>query len=367
MSGPVFPADFVSAAAAAFLEEAAGEIGLAADDPAVAAAKQRQQGFMDLYADMVPSAGCCGSEPDCENYKCIWCPRTSIAQSRSGRRPSTETLFIRSAIKKLTGRYDRMTVRQVFYALEVAGFVEKTEGGYRQVQGQVLLMRRAGWLPWDFITDGTRWQRKPRSSDSATDFLDSATRSYRRDLWQSQDVRVEVWLEKDALADVVIDATNAWDVALMVSRGQSSATFLHSAAQAAIDAWEQDVATIIYTLYDHDAGGERSHKAIATQLPEFAPGVPITVHRLAVTPAQIIAWNLPTRPPKAKDPQAKAWGDKPNVELDAIPPNTLVDLVEEAIVSHVDAYEWEVEQAVEAEERKGLLALADAYRNGTDR
>ena len=40
-------------------------------------------------------------------------------------------------------------------------------------------------------------------------------------------------LEKDALAGVVMDATERWNVALMVSRGTSSATFLYDVAQNA--------------------------------------------------------------------------------------------------------------------------------------
>ena len=62
-----------------------------------------------------------------------------------------------------------MTVRQVFYQLEMSGVVKKTEAGYRQVQKQLLVMRREGLLGWKFITDGTRWQRKPRSYDDAGD------------------------------------------------------------------------------------------------------------------------------------------------------------------------------------------------------
>jgi hypothetical protein len=94
-------------------------------------------------------------------------------------------------------------------------------------------------------------------------------------------------------------------------------------------------------------------------VPEFAPGVPISFERVAVTPAQITAWSLPTRPPKDKDPEAATWGGKPCVELDAIDPTRIMALVESAITSHVDQRQWEIEKAVEAEERQGLLALLD--------
>jgi hypothetical protein len=269
---------------------------------------------------------------------------------------------IRAAVDDLTLRFARMTVRQVFYAVEVAGVVAKTEGGYRQVQKQLVVMRREGLLDWEFITDGTRWRRKPDSWDNVADYIEDVARSYRRDLWRTQGVRIEIWLEKDALADVIVDVTAKWDVSLMVSRGQSSATFLHAAAKTAERACERTgVATYVYALYDYDAGGDRAFKTIERELPEYAPGVPIHVERLAVTSEQVAEWNLPTRPPKKKDPQAKAWGDKPCVELDAIDPEGLTGLVEDAILRHVDQRAWAIEQRVEQEEREGLLGLRDAF------
>jgi hypothetical protein len=291
--------------------------------------------------------------------------RLSSARTRKsiGRPLGATATAIRDAVNELPGRFDRMTVRQAFYQLETLGIVEKTEGGYRQVQQQILKMRREGLLSWDFITDGTRWQRKPRSYADAGDYIEQVSRSYRRDLWQGQRVRLEIWLEKDALADVIVDVTARWDVSLMVSRGQSSATFLHSAATTASEAWKDAAAsTYIYALYDFDAGGERAYRTIERELPAgHGYGVPIHVERLAVTRQQIVDWSLPTRPPKRSDPQAAQWGETPAVELDAIDPQTLEELVESAITRHIDGDAWLVERAVEREECAGLLALAQAW------
>ena len=55
---------------------------------------------------------------------------------------------------------------------------------------------------------------------------------YRRDLWAAMPVYVEVWCEKDALAGVLLEETELYDVPLMVARGYSSVSFLHSAAKA---------------------------------------------------------------------------------------------------------------------------------------
>jgi hypothetical protein len=289
------------------------------------------------------------------------------ARKSIGRPLGATALAIRDAVDELTTRYERMTVRQVFYQLETMGIVGKTEAGYRQVQMQVLKMRREGLLDWTFITDGTRWKRKPRSYSDAGDYIEQVSRSYRRDLWQEQDVRIEIWLEKDALADVIVDVTAKWDVSLMVSRGQSSATFLHSAAVTAREAFEDTgVSTYVYALYDFDAGGERAYRTVEHELPTHAPGVPIYVERLAVTEDQIEEWGLSTRPAKKSDPEAAKWGDKPAVELDAVDPDRLTGLVEEAITYHVDKHAWEVEQQVEAEERAGVLALALAWQPNGD-
>lgn len=73
---------------------------------------------------------------------------------------------------------------------------------------------------------------------------------------------------------------------------------------------------------------------------------------------------MPTRPAKKKDPDAKKWGSRPAVELDAIPPDMLIALVERAILEHIDPHSWNVELAVEQEERDGLLSLAQAWEGG---
>jgi len=79
-----------------------------------------------------------------------------------------------------------MTVRQVFYALTVAGVVPKDEvAGYRPVQVQLVKMRREGVLPWTFIADGTRLVRQVDTWDDANDFLKDVRRSYRRNLWRA--------------------------------------------------------------------------------------------------------------------------------------------------------------------------------------
>lgn len=271
------------------------------------------------------------------------------------------TLEIRAAISSLTETCDVMTVRGIFYALVARGVVPKDEArGYRVVQRQVAVMREAGMLPWAFVADGTRWVRRSTTYNDVDDALLEVARGYRRDLWRSQGWRIEVWLEKDALADVIYPTVDGWGVPLFVTRGVSSSTYTYNAAQDVIAHARNGQRTMIFALFDYDAGGERGFNKVR-EISGRAGGVGSlmqpAIDRLALTAEQVEAWSLPTRPAKKSDPQAAKWGNRPAVELDAIPTGTLIGLVDDAIRSLVDPRAWNVEQAVEAEERRGLEEL----------
>jgi hypothetical protein len=233
--------------------------------------------------------------------------------------------------------------------------------GYKPVQKELVRLRREGLLDWSFIADNTRWMRKAMTWRSVEEAIAVWSQSYRRDLWQGQGVRIEVWLEKDALAGVVMEQAEKWGVPLMVTRGTSSITFLYSAAMEARGAWENvGVRTVVLALYDYDMGGVRSSGAVERGLREHAGDAPIEYRQLAVMREQIEEWSLPTRPAKKTDSEYARWVREYGteaVELDAIPPNRLLGLVEEAVLNYVDKWEWEMEQLVEEEEREGLAKL----------
>jgi hypothetical protein len=247
-----------------------------------------------------------------------------------------------------------MTVRQVFYQATVRGLVEKAESGYAKVQHDLTLMRRAGELPYNWLADNTRWQRKPDTFDSVEDALRETARFYRKNLWRDADCYVEIWLEKDALSGVIYPVTSMYDVPLMVARGYASLSFLHSAAEyinsLAVPAY-------IYHFGDFDPSGVNAGEKIEETLRELAPDAEIVFERIAVTPAQIDEWDLPTRPTKTSDTRAKAFGSNLSVELDAIEPNQLRAIVQEAIEQHLPSDQFEVLKAAEESERKIISRL----------
>jgi hypothetical protein len=214
-------------------------------------------------------------------------------------------------------------------------------------------MREADQLPWDWITDTTRWSRKPWSFSSMQDAIDHTARTYRRDLWHNQDAYVEVWVEKEALAGVLYEVTAEFDVPLMVVRGFCSKGFAYSAAQAIA---EEDKPAYIYYFGDHDPSGLKVSQDLRDKLRRYSDyKQDLYFERLAVTREQIAKYALPTRPTKREgNTHAKDFvGD--SVELDALPVDVLQGLIRSAIEQHIDKRQLEITKLAEQSERDALM------------
>ncbi len=109
----------------------------------------------------------------------------------------------------------------------------------------------------------------------------------------------------------------------------------------------------VYHLGDWDYDGVHASQCIRDELRRH--GAKITYERLAVTPEQIAAYGLPTRPQKTKSPRrrwfVKEFGDTQACELDAMPPRELRRLLRAAITQHINKYEWEMSELIEKQEQ----------------
>jgi hypothetical protein len=280
------------------------------------------------------------------------------------RRTKATIAGIRTAIIDILTEDNPQTVRQVFYALTVRGKIAKHEAEYHGTVIRLLgELREAGTIPFEWIADNTRWQRKPTTFVGLEACLDNTSKFYRRDLWAAMPVYVEVWCEKDALAGVLMEETETYDVPLMVARGYSSLSFLHSAALA-IKAKSKPAH--IYHFGNLDPSGVDAARDIEAKLRRYAPDAEIHFERPAVTREQVEEWNLPTRPTKMTDSRAKKFGSATSVELDAIPARRLRGIVRERIERHVDQQQLALLRVAEESER-GLLTkwAATLYRGAS--
>jgi len=283
---------------------------------------------------------------------------TAVHKSRpTKRRTGSQMDGLRQAIYEVLEEIQPATVRQVFYQLVSRGVIEKTESQYKSTVVRLLTaMRRAGEIPFGWIADHTRWMRKPTSYASLSDMLAKSQHFYRRALWESQPVYVEIWLEKDALAGVLYEVTAELDVPLMVTRGYPSLSYLYEAAAAMAATGKP---ACLYYFGDYDPSGCDIPRAVEQGIREFAPQAEIHFERVAVTREQIERWALPTRPTKKTDSRSKAFQGG-SVELDAVGPADLRRLVRNSIIQHINAPRWALCLATEEQERATLRRLVEA-------
>jgi hypothetical protein len=283
-------------------------------------------------------------------------PTNGTSPIRRGRRSKQDIADVRDAIIEVISGYRRMTVRQVYYQLVTRGVIEKTEQEYKSTVCRLLAeMRRDGTIPYSKIADNTRWMRKPDTYSGLEEMLSITHQTYRRAIWDSQDAYVEIWLEKEALAGVLVDVTAKWDVPLMVTRGYPSLSYVHSAAQA-IEA--QGKPAYLYYFGDRDPSGVDIDRFVEQQILEMAPGVDLHFERVAVTEEQLEELSLPTRPTKKSDSRSKGFRGE-SVEVDAIDPDTLCEICEACITRHVDQDAYGRMMEVEDAERDTLARIIE--------
>src|SRR5262249_29243111 len=78
--------------------------------------------------------------------------------------------------------------------------------------------------------------------------------------------------------------------------------------------------------------------------------------RLAVTQDQVYELDLPTRPTKSSDTRAAGFRGG-SVEVDAIPPTILREIVEDAITQHIDPEALRLTEVAEQSEREILTSM----------
>jgi hypothetical protein len=254
-----------------------------------------------------------------------------------------------------------VSVRGLYYQAEVAGLpgIGKDDLSYCKIQRRVLDLRREGRLPYGYISDATRWVRRPTTYDGIQDALHTLARRYRKSLWVDRPAAVEIWCEKDALAGVITPITEAFDVPLMVARGFCSESFAWETVQA-IDAAKP---CFVYYLADFDRAGQDAAKALEEKLKRFSAERGVTIHfeNIGVTVEQIQIMDLPTREPKRKTEADRRWPYDFCCELDAIPPDTLRSIIQQAIELHMPPNWLEALKSDEIAERKSLVQLADVW------
>lgn len=257
----------------------------------------------------------------------------------------------------------QLTLRQLYYQFVSRALIANKQTEYKRLGSVVNDGRLAGLIDWDAIEDRTRELDVRSKWDTPGDIIKSAADSYHIDLWQGQDTRPEVWIEKDALEGVIRGVCEELDVAFFSCRGYASQTSLWDAGQRLRRIWNANQFPRIIHLGDHDPSGIDMTRDIGERVSMFM-GRRVDVDRIALTMDQVQQYNPP--PNFAKDTDARfagyqaEYGDE-SWELDALEPQVLSDLVREAIEDVMNRDLFEERQATEEAEKTQLELVSEKW------
>jgi hypothetical protein len=252
-----------------------------------------------------------------------------------------------------------MTIRQLFYRLVSIAAIQNSRGDYQRLSTAMTKARNDGRIDFDCIVDRSRPEYMPCVFDDAAAYAETVSRAYRKDYWQLQPQRVEVWCEKDSIIGSIERLTNNLGIAVRVARGFLSTTKAHDLAQV-IAKSEKPMAA--FYLGDHDPSGRQIETDLAERIRGY--GAKFTVKRLAIHAADIEKFKLP--PLRVKESDSRAAGflrrySNKCVELDALPPTELRRRIEEAVQSMMDRELWDRAMMIEEAELKSIREIVDRW------
>lgn len=260
-----------------------------------------------------------------------------------------------------------LTLRQLYYQLVSENIITNEEKSYKNLGSLVTDARMAGLMDWAAIEDRVRQPRIPQDFGGLNDLVEAALNAYRLPRWKGQDVYVELWVEKDALAGVLRPIANEYHVTMMVNRGYSSASAMYESAnrfmEGAVNEHPQDFRNMVLLyLGDHDPSGEDMVRDVRDRCQIF--GADVDVRKIALTTAQVRQYKPPPNPAKITDSRAAAYIEKhghSSWEVDALPPQVLSRLIRSELDSLVDRT---LMNRVIAQEEKDKKFLRAAVQKG---
>lgn len=258
--------------------------------------------------------------------------------------PKAESLRVvntaAAIIREYKGQGYILTLRQLYYQFVSRDLIENTERSYKNLGKIIAKARMAGLISWDAIEDRGRGLSAFWYDEDETNAIRDLPDFIRFDRWERLGVYVEVWVEKEALGNVVSRACEPFFVPHLSCKGYLSASEAWVAGRRFRAKMRAGHECFLLHLGDHDPSGidmTRDNRERVDLFSESLGGV--TVKRLALNMDQVLQYSPPPNPAKITDSRADAYIDEygpTSWELDALEPSVIAALLTEEIQSHID-------------------------------
>ena len=241
---------------------------------------------------------------------------------------------------------------------------KNTDKNYKRIAGIVNDARLRGFLDWTAIQDRTRALRGMTHTDDAADLIDRIQYSLLLDLWEDQRNRVEVWVEKQALEEVIQQVANEWDCNYFACRGYPSQSAIWRAAERFKRITRDGQNPVVLYLGDHDPSGLNIDEDLSNRFGNIY-GVSVEFRRIALTMPQIEETGAPPNPAKLSDSRAAryiaTYGTRDSWELDALEPAMMKQVIGDAIQEYLDPDQFEGRREIQVAERKPIAAVSENW------
>jgi hypothetical protein len=277
------------------------------------------------------------------------------------------TLDLIDACREILAAIHPATVRAVCYQLFIRKLLPSmAKTCTNRVSTQLVYAREEDIIPWDWIVDETRQAERPATWAHPESYIPVVMRSYRRDRWELQRRRVEVWSEKGTVRGTLAPVLKKYGVVFRVMHGHGSATALFNAAEETLD--DENTRILLY-LGDWDPSGlHMSERDIPARLDRYDGEAELI--RVALTDEDVDPSHstLPSFPATDKVTDSRYRWFVKNYgstcwELDALSPVLLRERVAAAIEKYIDWDAWLRCEEVEAAEQRSLQQILGTWRS----
>src|SRR5262249_493384 len=125
-------------------------------------------------------------------------------RSKKGRGMAQRSLDLIEAMYAKAEAAHPITGRGIGYKLFTAGLIPSMARAEMQRVYRLLKeARERGHIPWEWIVDETRAVERTPAWANPAEYARCVARSYRRDFWDQQPIRCEVWSEKGTVRGVL--------------------------------------------------------------------------------------------------------------------------------------------------------------------
>jgi hypothetical protein len=288
---------------------------------------------------------------------------TATTYMRRGRGKAKATLELIDACHEILAEIQPASVRAVCYRLFTMGLIsDMSKGSTNKVSTQLVYAREQGVIPWTWVVDETREAERIALWTDPDAIIDAAVRGYRRDYWQDQPRRVQVWSEKGTVRGTLAPVLKEFGVTFKVMHGYGSATALWQAAE---DSTASDKPLTVLYVGDFDPSGmHMSMVDLPGRIQRYRGQ--IDFRRVA-----LVERDLPGLPSfdastKLGDPRHRWFVERYGYrcwELDAMSPVLLRKRIHECVQELIEPEPWNHAIGIERAEVESMKEFAQTWQS----